>query len=103
MYELRRVEPLRAANIAGVVYAILTAAIAIVALPFFLVATALLPSGDAGAPGVFAFFLLLYPVLGAVMGWLSGLLTSAIYNVVVRWTGGLQFELRAPAGPALPM
>jgi len=103
MYELRRVEPLRAANIAGVVYAILTAAIAVVALPFVLVATALVPSGDAAGPGALALFLLLYPVLGAVMGWLSGLLTSAIYNVVVRWTGGLQFELRGRGDPALPM
>ena len=94
MYELRRVEPLRAANIAGVVYAILTAALVVVVLPFFLAVSAFLPAGEAGPPGAVALLLLLYPLLGAVMGWISGLLTAVIYNVVVRWTGGLQFDVQ---------
>ena len=96
MYEVRRVEPLRAANVAGVVYAILTAAMVIVVLPFFLLLSAFLPAGEEAAPGAIALVLLLYPILGAVMGWISGLLTAAIYNVVVRWTGGLQLDLHPP-------
>ena len=36
--------------------------------------------------------ILVYPVMGLVMGWISGLLTSAIYNFIVRWTGGLLLE-----------
>jgi uncharacterized membrane protein YdjX (TVP38/TMEM64 family) len=93
MYELRRVEPLRAANVAGVVYAVLTAALVIVVLPFFLAVSALLPSSDELAPGAIVLVLLFYPVLGAVMGWICGLLTAVIYNVIVRWTGGLQLEV----------
>ena len=95
MYELRRIEPLRAANVAGVVYAILTGAIVAIALPFYLVLAILVPSDGMAAPVAFGLLLLLYPILGAVMGWLSGLLTAAIYNVVVRWTGGLEFDLHA--------
>ena len=96
MYEVRRVEPLRAANVAGVVYAILTAAMVIVVLPFFLLLSAFLPAGEKAAPGAIVVVLLLYPILGAVMGWISGLLTAAIYNVVVRWTGGLQLDMDPP-------
>jgi len=94
MYEVRRVDPLRAANVSGVVYAILTAALVVVVLPFFLLVSAFLPAGEASAPGAVALLLVLYPLLGAVMGWVSGLLTAAIYNVVVRWTGGLQFDVQ---------
>jgi hypothetical protein len=93
MYELRRIEPLRAANVGGVVYGILTAAMVVVVLPFFFAVSAFLPASDAAAPGPIMLVLLLYPLLGAVMGWISGLLTAAIYNIVVRWTGGLQLEV----------
>jgi prepilin signal peptidase PulO-like enzyme (type II secretory pathway) len=95
MYELRRIEPLRAANVAGVVYAILTGAIAAIALPFFLALAVLVPSDDMAHPAALLPLLLLYPILGAVMGWISGLLTAAIYNMVVRWTGGLELDLQA--------
>ena len=33
--------------------------------------------------------LFMYPLMGLVMGWLSGLCTSWAYNVVIRFTGGL--------------
>ena len=92
--ELKRVDPLRTANISAMVYGLLTSAFALIAFPFVLLAGLLAPAQGSNIAGpVFAIFILvLYPVMGAVMGWISGLLTSAIYNFIVRWTGGLILE-----------
>lgn len=92
--ELKRVDPLRAANIGALVYGLLTGAFALVFLPFFLLASILAPSEGMGiaGPALVILMLVAYPVMGVVMGWISGLLTSAIYNVVIRWSGGLLLE-----------
>jgi len=104
--ELKRVDPLRAANIGAVVYGILMSAFAIIVFPFFMLMAVLAPTEDMGPMGpIFPFIMLfVYPVMGVVIGWLSGLLTSAIYNFVIRWTGGLLLEFdgfaQAPTGGA---
>jgi hypothetical protein len=88
--ELKRVEPMRAANIGALVYGIVMAVFALVFLPFLLLGFALAPSG--GNPGLATLpliMLFMYPLMGLVMGWLSGLCTSWAYNVVIRFTGGL--------------
>ncbi len=93
-HELRRIDPLRTANVGAVVYGLLMTVVALIVVPFILLAAVLAPPGEFGVGGAgFAVVLLvLYPVIGAVSGWVSGLLTSAIYNFVVRWTGGLLVE-----------
>jgi len=94
-YELKRMDPLRTANVMAILYGLMMGAFALIALPFFTLAAFVSPSGEFGDPGpVFLVILLLYPVLGVVMGWVGGLLTSAIYNfIIIRLTGGLLFEL----------
>ena len=100
-YELRRVEPLRAANIAALVYVICISVFSLIALPFFLLFALLSPTRETGiASAVFALMILLiYPIMGLVIGWLSGLIGSAVYNLVVRWTGGLAIELDLVPSP----
>ena len=85
---------MRAANVGALVYGLVMGALSLVALPFFLLAAIFAPSGEFGAAGAgFALLvILMYPVMGLVMGWISGLLTSAIYNFIVQWTGGLLLE-----------
>lgn len=95
--EIRTVAPVRLANIMAVVYGSLTTAFAIVLLPFFLLVTRLSPEPRLGGTGslfLSLIFLIAYPVMGVVMGWLMGLLGSAVYNLVVRWTGGVILEWR---------
>ena len=97
-HELRRVDPLRTANIGALVYGLMLAVFALFFSPFFLMAGLFMPSeGPAGGTFFLGFMLLLYPFFGAVMGWISGLLTSVIYNVIVRWTGGLLLEFDGSA------
>ena len=99
--ELRRIDPLRTANISGLVYGLVMTVFAVIVAPIFMVAMLLAPSDGVGvAPMMLpALALVLYPVMGLVMGWISGLLSSAIYNLVIRWTGGLLFEFDAVAAP----
>ena len=93
-HELRRVDPLRAANIGALVYGLLLSAFALIFSPFVLIFAVLAPSdeGPLGGAVVAMVMLVLYPILGVVMGWISGALTCLIYNLVIRWTGGLLFE-----------
>ncbi len=93
--ELKHIEPLRAANVGAVVYGLLTFAFALLFLPFVLLITSLAPSQGLpyGGPLIALFILVFYPLLGLVMGWISGLLSAAIYNFVIRWTGGVLVEL----------
>jgi prepilin signal peptidase PulO-like enzyme (type II secretory pathway) len=48
------------------------------------------------------FVVVLYPVMGVLMGWISGFLSAVIYNFVVRWTGGLLMEFDTPATESSP-
>lgn len=99
--ELKRVDPLRTANVAALVYGVLMCAFAVMFLPIFLLPGLLGASGQSGLETVFlGFMVVLYPVLGAVMGWITGLLGAAVYNLVVRWIGGVILEFEAvPPGP----
>jgi hypothetical protein len=36
---------------------------------------------------------LILPIIYAVVGLVGGIIAAAIYNLVARWTGGLEFEL----------
>jgi hypothetical protein len=102
-YQLKRIEPLRAANIGAIVYGLFMGIFSILLLPFVLLGGLFANSAGPGniAPVLaFGLMLFLYPIFGVVFGWISGFLMSAIYNVVVRWTGGLLLEMAAePVAP----
>ncbi len=100
--ELKRIEPLRAANIGALVYGLLGIIFMIIFSPFFLLAGFLGAAQGQGMAGPFFIMLMLvvYPIMGFVFGWISGLLTAAIYNFIVTWTGGLLVEFAEPTvGP----
>jgi hypothetical protein len=93
--EIRNVTPLRLANVMGLVYCCIMTAFAVVFLPFFLLMLQLSPNAPEGgiAPAlVTVFMLVLYPIIGLVAGWLMGLIGGAVYNFIVRWTGGILVE-----------
>jgi prepilin signal peptidase PulO-like enzyme (type II secretory pathway) len=96
-HELKRVDPLRAANVGALVYGLLMTAFALLLFPFFLLVALFAPQEE-GFPGGALFSVLIlfvYPILGLVMGWISGALTSVIYNLVIRWTGGLIIDFES--------
>jgi hypothetical protein len=98
-YELKRVHPLRAANIIALVYGLFLGVIVLIGLPFILLIAVFAPSQEFGVAGtaVTLMFVVLYPIMGIVMGWLSGLITAAIYNVIIKWSGGLLLDFESKA------
>ncbi len=101
-YELKRIAPLRAANIGALVYGLLVTFFAIVFAPILLVVSMFAPREETGLGGplVALGLLILYPIMGLVMGWISGLFSSVIYNLIINLTGGLILELEGtPPNP----
>jgi len=99
--ELKRIEPLRAANITALVQGLLMCVFALLFFPFFILMAIFMPEGEGGVFGI-AFglvMLIVYPVMGVVMGWITGLLGSAIYNLIIRLSGGLLLHFDDVAPP----
>ena len=46
------------------------------------------PSGILGG-----FMMILMPILYAVMGFVLGIISGAVYNLVAKWTGGIEFTV----------
>ncbi len=89
--QLTYIAPLKAGIILGILYGILSLLI----VPFFLLAV--LAGSKAATPFPAAFgvgFAILMPVLYAVVGFLGGVISAALYNLIARWTGGFEFEVR---------
>ena len=87
--------------------AIMYAFLAVLIIPFFLLATiagraAAAAGGHSAMPfaalGVgFAIFL---PIIYGVVGFIAGVLMSALYNLIAGWVGGLELVFEEPAGAA---
>jgi hypothetical protein len=95
--QLTYITPLRAGIVLGVLYGILS----LLVVPFVLLAALL--GSKTGVPGPSIFLgvglAILLPVLYAVAGFIGGVIGAALYNLIAKWTGGLEFEVRdvAPA------
>jgi len=92
--ELKNISPLRAGIVLGTLYGFL----GLIVVPIFILMTLF---GPGAHPGFAVAFLLLLPVLYAVMGFIGGIISAFLYNLIAGWTGGLEFEVRdvAPATP----
>lgn len=93
-YELKRLEPLRLANVVAIIYGALTFAFSLLFSPIFLLIAVFSPANEFGIAGpLFAILLILvYPIMAIIIGWISGLLSGVVYNLAVRLTGGLLLE-----------
>ena len=84
---------------AGLVLGVLYALLACVAVPFLLLAgvgmAAMTRENAAAMPMGFMFGAgaLFLPVIYGVFGFLGGLIAAAVYNLVAKWTGGVEITL----------
>src|SRR5262245_5535139 len=98
---VRRIAPLSAAKVAAMVYGLIGLIGGIIIALFALMGMsigAMADSSNSGAPafmgaifGVGAVVFL--PILYARFGFIGGLISAAIYNLVAGWVGGLQVDL----------
>lgn len=95
--QLTYIAPLRA----GIVLAMLYGILSLILVPIFLVAAVLGSKAGGAGSAVFSIgFAIVLPVLYAAVGFLGGLIAAALYNLIAKWTGGFEFEVRdiIPAG-----
>lgn len=89
--QLTYIAPLKAGIILGLLYAIL----GLILVPFFLIVALLGGKTGNSLPAAFgAGFAILLPVFYGVVGFIGGIIMAALYNLVAKWTGGLEFEVR---------
>lgn len=89
--QLTYISPLRAGIVLGILYGLL----GLVFVPLFLIGAAFNSSSGAHAAAFgSAVFGILFPVIYGVIGFIGGLVAAAIYNLVAKWTGGLEFEVK---------
>jgi hypothetical protein len=97
MHIIKSLGVLSCAKIGGAVQA----AIGIVFMPFFLLAGLVGALANTGTERVssvvFVVFAIFLPVFYGVFGFLMGALAAWVYNLVSKWTGGIELELQPPA------
>ena len=97
--KLKRIAPLQLGIVAGVFYALFS----LILVPIFLlmaIASALAPHTEGSTAtqsgigvGLGLVFAVLAPILYGVMGFIFGALAGLVYNLVAKWTGGIEFEV----------
>jgi hypothetical protein len=100
---LRRIDPVSAAKVAGILYALLGVLFGVFMALFGSFFDAAGGGGFGGSFGVAAIFIL--PVMYGIIGLIGGLISAFLYNLVAGWVGGVEVEFeeeylddRPPAG-----
>jgi len=76
---LTYISPLQAGIVQGVVLGI----ISLIFVPFIII-------GGLFHGGIGTIFFIFLPVVYAVMGFIMGIISAFVYNLVAKWTGGLE-------------
>jgi hypothetical protein len=71
----------------GITLAILNAVISLIIVPFFLLAALFGPKGGIMGVG----FAIIFPIIYAIAGFIGGVIMAFVYNLVAKWTGGVEF------------
>jgi hypothetical protein len=71
---------------AGIVHAVILGLVSLIFTPFVIIIGLI----HAGIGAILAIF---FPILYAVGGFIGGIVFAFIYNLVAKWTGGIEFVL----------
>jgi hypothetical protein len=90
---LTYISPLQLGIVLGILYGIVSI---VFLIPCFLimslVGAASARTGAQAIPVIFTgVFMIFLPVIYAVLGFIGGVITAFIYNLVAKWTGGVEF------------
>jgi hypothetical protein len=90
---LVNVNPLKLGITLGILYGVMSV---IFVIPFFLIVSligvASARSGAQALPAMFTgIFVIFLPIIYAVLGFVGGVIAAFLYNLVAKWTGGVEF------------
>ena len=95
--QLTRIAPLQAGIVLGALYGVLAGIFAILAIPVILLG-AMFSHQEAGSAAIGTvgsiIIAILVPIVYAVFGFIGGVIAAAIYNLIAKLTGGIEFEVR---------
>lgn len=78
----------------GIVLALLYGIVSLIFVPFLVLGAMFGPHGSFGAV-----FFIFVPILYAILGFIGGVIAAFVYNIVAKWTGGVEYiASEAPAG-----
>jgi hypothetical protein len=80
---LTHIAPLQLGITLGILYGV----ISLVIVPFFLLAAIFGSKGGIMGVG----FAIIFPIIYAVGGFIAGVIMAFVYNLVAKWTGGVEF------------
>jgi len=92
---LAHIAPLQLGLVLGILYGIISL---VFVIPFFIIVS-LVGAASAGSgtgaqalPAIFSgIFLIFLPVIYAVLGFIGGVISAFVYNLIAKWTGGIEF------------
>ena len=91
---LTNVNPLKLGITLAIIYGIISL---IIAVPIFLImslagAASAARGGGQAIPAIFSgVFVIFLPIIYAVAGFIAGIISAFVYNLVAKWTGGVEF------------
>jgi hypothetical protein len=90
---IKRIAPLQLGKMMGICYGIMGLLFCPIFLIMSLVATHLPNQQHVGIMAFGTGFALLMPVFYAVMGFVLGVVSAFVYNVIAKWIGGVEVEV----------
>jgi len=104
--KLKRIAPFQAGKIFAAFYGLLSLMFVPLMVVFMALGSFAAKAQGQGVPppvslllGMGAGFILLLPVMYAAMGFVIGVLSAAIYNLLAGWIGGLKLEFESEVPP----
>ena len=90
---LTNVNPLKLGITLAVIYGIMSLVFMVpIFLVMSLVGAASARTGPQALPVIFSgVFVIFLPIIYAVLGFIGGVIAAFIYNMVAKWTGGIEF------------
>ena len=96
MQSIRRIDPVSAMKVCAVLYAVI--GLIIGAILSLVSMVGIMAAASQNLPRAFGLIfgaaaIVIAPIFYGVIGAIGGLITAAVYNLIARFTGGLQIEL----------
>jgi hypothetical protein len=96
---LTHIAPVKLGIVLGVIYGVMSLIFAVpIFLIFSLVGAASARGGAHPLPVIFTgVFVIFVPFIYAAFGFIGGAIAALVYNLVAKWTGGVEFTTEAAA------